>query len=137
MDTRNYWVCGFPLMRVQNSGCQYSPKAEVSLNRPNLVLDLMEEFRPVVVDAIAIAIIQSQVLDPADFEPSPDGDGIWLGTMAKKLFLTELERHFNTAFIYPPQNRNLRLSQILVEQARSLARCFVERSLDYQPYVIK
>jgi len=48
-----------------------------------------------------------------------------------------LERHFNTAFIYPPQNRNLRLSQILVEQARSLARCFVERSLDYQPYVIK
>jgi CRISPR-associated protein Cas1 len=91
----------------------------------------------VVVDAIVIAIIQSQVLDPADFEPSPDGDGIWLGTMAKKLFLTELERHFNTAFIYPPQNRNLRLSQILVEQARSLARCFVERSLDYQPYVIK
>ncbi|TYQ24958.1 CRISPR-associated endonuclease Cas1 [Pseudanabaena sp. UWO310] len=105
--------------------------------RPNLVLDLMEEFRPVVVDAIAIAIIQSQVLDPSDFEPSPDGEGIWLGTMAKKLFLTQLERHFNTAFVYPPQNRNLRLSQILVEQARSLARCFVERSLDYQPYVIK
>jgi CRISPR-associated protein Cas1 len=105
--------------------------------RPNLVLDLMEEFRPVVVDAIAIAIIQSQVLDPSDFEPSPDGEGIWLGAMAKKLFLAQLERHFNTTFVYPPQNRNLRLSQILVEQARSLARCFVERSLDYQPYVIK
>ena len=94
--------------------------------RPNLVLDLMEEFRPVVVDAMAIAIIQSQVLDPSDFEPSPDGDGIWLGSMAKKLFLAQLERHFNTAFLYPPQNRNLRLGQILVEQARSLARCFVE-----------
>ncbi len=105
--------------------------------RPNLVLDLMEEFRPVVVDAIVIAIIQSQVLDPSDFEPSPDGEGIWLGTMAKKLFLAQLERHFNTMFVYPPQNRNLRLSQILVEQARSLARCFVERSLDYHPYIIK
>ena len=105
--------------------------------RPNLVLDLMEEFRPVVVDAMAIAIVQSQVLDPADFEPSPDGDGIWLGAMAKKLFLAQLERHFNTPFLYPAQNRNLRLGQILVEQARSLARCFVERSLDYQPYVIK
>jgi CRISPR-associated protein Cas1 len=105
--------------------------------RPNLALDLMEEFRPVVVDAVVIAIIQANLLAHEDFEPSPDGTGIWLGAIAKKLFLAQLERQFCSTFLYPPQNRKLRLSQILVEQARSLGRCLLERSLDYQPYVIK
>jgi CRISPR-associated protein Cas1 len=105
--------------------------------RPNLALDLMEEFRPVVVDAAVIAIIQANLLDPTDFEPSPDGAGIWLGAIAKKLFLRQLEQQFSTPFIYPSQNRKLRLSQILVEQARAFGRCLLERSLDYQPYVIK
>jgi CRISPR-associated protein Cas1 len=97
----------------------------------------MEEFRPVVVDAAVIAIIQANLLAPEDFESSPDGAGIWLGAIAKKLFLAQLERQFSSTFLYPPQNRKLRLSQILVEQARSFGRCLLERSLDYQPYVIK
>ncbi|MCA6519741.1 MAG: CRISPR-associated endonuclease Cas1 [Pseudanabaena sp. M110S1SP2A07QC] len=105
--------------------------------RPNLALDLMEEFRPVVVDASVIAIIQANLLAPEDFESSPDGEGIWLGEIAKKLFLAQLERQFSSSFLYPPQNRKLRLSQILLEQSRSFGRCLLERSLDYQPYVIK
>lgn len=44
--------------------------------RPNLVLDLMEEFRPVVVDSAVISIIGSDLLEVGDFEPSPDGVGI-------------------------------------------------------------
>lgn len=105
--------------------------------RPNLALDLMEEFRPVVVDAAVIAIIQASLLTNEDFEPSPDSKGIWLGAIAKKLFLAQLERQFSSPLLYAPQNRKLRLSQILVEQARSLGRCLLERSLDYQPYVIR
>ncbi|WP_254564644.1 CRISPR-associated endonuclease Cas1 [Oscillatoria sp. HE19RPO] len=105
--------------------------------RPNLVLDLMEEFRPVIVDRAAIAIVKSETLDPLDFEPSPDGEGIWLGKMAKKLYLGELERQFRTPMLYPPQNRRLMLSQILVEQARWVGRCLVECSLDYESFTIK
>lgn len=105
--------------------------------RPNLVLDLMEEFRPVIVDRAAIAMVKSEMLDPLDFEPSPDGEGIWLGKMAKKLYLGELERQFRTPMLYPPQNRRLMLSQILVEQARWVGRCLVESSLDYEAFTIK
>ncbi len=105
--------------------------------RPNLVLDLMEEFRPVVVDQSVISTIQSELLQPEDFQPSPDGTGIWLGNLAKKLFLGELERRFRTAILYPPQNRRLTLSHILVEQARCLGRCLVESSLEYEAFIIK
>lgn len=105
--------------------------------RPNLVLDVMEEFRPVVVDWATISIVQSDLLQPSDFQPSPDGAGIWLGMTAKKLFLGELERRFRTTLVYPPQNRKLSLSQIILEQARWLGRCLMESRLDYEAFVMK
>jgi CRISP-associated protein Cas1 len=105
--------------------------------RPNLVLDLMEEFRPVIVDFVVINIIRQNLLDPQDFETSPDGKGIWIGKIGKKLFLAELEKRFQTELLYPPQNRRLKLSQILVEQARCLGRCCLELRLEYEPFILK
>lgn len=105
--------------------------------RPNLVLDLMEEFRPVVVDQAVIKLLQQEVLGPEDFEPSPEGAGIWLGPVAKRLLLAELERQLGAAVTYVPQGRKLRLRQILVEQGRSVARCLVERRLDYEAFGLK
>jgi CRISPR-associated protein Cas1 len=105
--------------------------------RPNLVLDLMEEFRPVIVDQVVISIIQSNVLAPEDFHSSPDGVGVWVGDVAKKLFLAELEKQFRNTVLYPSQNRHLSLSQIILEQARSLGRCLTELTLDYEAFVIK
>jgi CRISPR-associated protein Cas1 len=105
--------------------------------RPNLLLDLMEEFRPVIVDQAVIAIARSDLLGLEDFEPSPDGTGIWLGEVGKKLFLAELEKQFRKELLYPPQNRRLSVSQILVEQACWIGRCLVDRVLDYQPFLLK
>lgn len=105
--------------------------------RPNLVLDLMEEFRPVVVDHTIISLIKAELLDLEDFMPSPDGEGVWLGTLGKKLFLAELEKRFHDYLEYPKQNRRLSLSAIILEQARFLARCLCESSLDYEAFVLK
>lgn len=106
--------------------------------RPNMVLDLMEEFRPAIVDQAVISIIQSDLLKPEDFQPSPNGMGIWLGPTAKKLFLGELEQRFRTTIAYHAQgNRQLSLSQILLEQARWLGRCLVEFKLEYEALVLK
>lgn len=105
--------------------------------RPNLVLDLMEEFRPVVIDHAVITLIQSEILDTEDFLPSPDGVGIWLGALAKKLLLGEIERRLRASFLYPAQNRQLSLSQILLEQSRSVGRSLVRLQLEYEAFVIK
>jgi CRISPR-associated protein Cas1 len=105
--------------------------------RPNLALDLMEEFRPTIVDQAVITVVRSDLLGPEDFEPSPDGAGIWLGSVGKKLFLAELEKQFRKEVLYPPQNRRFSLSQIVLEQARWVGRCLVERQLDYEPFLLK
>ncbi|WP_159790759.1 CRISPR-associated endonuclease Cas1 [Sodalinema gerasimenkoae] len=98
--------------------------------RPNLVLDVMEEFRPLVVDWVVWGLVRSPLLEARDFEPSPDGEGVWLGHLAKKLFLEQLERRFQSKLLYPPQERQLALSQILVEQGRAIARACVSLRLD-------
>lgn len=105
--------------------------------RPNLVLDLMEEFRPVLVDQAVISLLQSDILTHDDFHPPPTGIGIWLGSVAKKLLLGELERRLQQVLLYPAQNRRLKLSQIFVEQSRLLARCLQSESADYEPFVIR
>jgi CRISPR-associated protein Cas1 len=105
--------------------------------RPNLVLDLMEEFRPVVVDQAVITMIQAGTLTPEDFEPAPDGEGIWLGALGKKLFLAELERQLTKVLLYPPQDRRLSVSQIMLEQARWVGRCLVSQNLEYEGFVLK
>lgn len=104
--------------------------------RPNLVLDLMEEFRPIIVDQAVISIVNSGMIGIEDFELSPDQIGIWLGSIAKKLFLAELEGQLLKPVIYPPQNRQLKLSQIMLEQGRSLARCLVEQKPHYEPFLL-
>ncbi len=106
-------------------------------SRPNLVLDLMEEFRPVVVDRAVLAVLAQGILEQNDFEPSPDGDGIWLGDLSKRLFLGELHRTFKAPLLYEPQNRRLTLEAILLEQARWLARCLLSSSLEYQPFLLR
>ena len=70
--------------------------------RPNLVLDLMEEFRPTIVDQAVIAALHSGLLTADDFELLPDRMGVWLGKMGKKVFLAQLDRQFQKRVQYAP-----------------------------------
>ncbi|WP_024547081.1 CRISPR-associated endonuclease Cas1 [Picosynechococcus sp. NKBG15041c] len=105
--------------------------------RPNLVLDLMEEFRPILVDRLVLQIVNNNLLSPEDFVPSDTGQGIWLGPLAKKVLLHAIEKDLQTPLFYGPQNRKLKLNQIMLEQCRAIARCLLHRSLDYEPYTIR
>jgi len=138
------WGYGVLLARIFAAGVQagFDPYLgffhAITPFRPNLVLDLMEEFRPVAVDRAVIALVNGGLIDPNDFEPAPgDEEGVWLGQTAKKLYLGQLERQFQDSIFYPPQNRKLKLSQILLEQARSLGRCLVETRLDYEAFTLR
>lgn len=54
--------------------------------RPSLALDLMEEFRPVLADRLALSLINRRQLQPGDFE-ARDGGAIWLTDRGRKTVL--------------------------------------------------
>ena len=52
--------------------------------RPSLSLDLMEEFRPLLVDRMVFGLLRSRRLRPEHAGPSDDGAGVWLNKDGKK-----------------------------------------------------
>ncbi len=53
-------------------GCLHAP----AYGRPSLMLDLLEEFRPLVVDTVVLRLVNRRQVVPADFGP-PEGQSGW------------------------------------------------------------
>ena len=59
--------------------------------RPSLSLDLMEEFRPLLVDRTVLSLLRSKRLRPEHATTSPDGEGVWLNSKGKKTLVDGYE----------------------------------------------
>ena len=122
--------------------------------RPSLVLDLMEEFRPVVVDMTTINLVNLHRLSPADFGPprAPEPfDGfeedeitqqlmrhaIYLKNGGLKIFIMALFSRLKTRMLYPPLNQRLTLHQIIRRQAYELASVIRGEQDVYKPFTIR
>ncbi len=57
--------------------------------RPGLALDLMEEFRPVLADRIALTLINRQQIKPKDFIVQPTG-AVLLNDSGRRVVLQEV-----------------------------------------------
>lgn len=110
--------------------------------RASLALDLLEEWRPTVVDAVTLRLINRRQLGPADFR-SPDaeeraeealfGEGggaaggngagaVYLGPTGRKVFLAGLFARLREETYYPPLQGTFTYRQVITEQARRMAR---------------
>jgi CRISPR-associated protein Cas1 len=65
--------------------------------RVSLALDLMEEMRSLVVDRLALSLINREIFKVDDFQKDDDG-GIRLQEESRKRFLREYERAISTEF---------------------------------------
>ena len=59
--------------------------------RPSLALDLMEEFRPLLVDQTVLALLRTRKLRPEHGAIEPDSGGVWLGAEGKKILVDAYE----------------------------------------------
>jgi len=104
--------------------------------RPALALDLVEEFRAVIVDSLVRTLVNKQMVNEKDFRPGPQG-GVYLTRRGLKLFFTQYSHRLNTRVIHPYYGKRLSYQQCFEVQAR-LLRKVVEGKLDkYPPFVIK
>ncbi len=128
-------------------GCLHSP----DYGRPSLVLDLMEEFRPVLVDALVLSLVNHRIITPRDFfrpedqEPAAfdfaaeavrEGYPILLGHVGLKKFVTHFERRLSQKVFYLPRGERLTYRGVLLAQVRAFIRT-LEEDAPYQPFQMR
>lgn len=123
-----------------------------SKGRPSMGLDLMEEFRPILVDAIAIRAVNRRQFLPEEFEYRPEtgptvpfAEGehpatseypVLLGRLGIKKWIALYEDQLRAKIEYPRYGCRMTFGQIVIEQARMLARHFLKQE-DYQSFLVR
>lgn len=100
--------------------------------RPSLALDLMEEFRPVIVDAVTLRCLSTGIVRFEEFETAPDV-GCRMNARARQAFLAAYERRMLTVFTHEPDGRRVSYRAGLGLQARALARAVLDPERGYRP----
>lgn len=103
----------------------------VESGRYSLALDLMEEFRPVVVDRVVHAVTNLGVMTPPDFEPGPSG-GVYLSVTGRKRFVTHFERTMMSARHDAGNGAQATVRGQLHQQAELMRRAIVDEGR-YEP----
>lgn len=101
--------------------------------RPALALDLLEEFR-FLVDSLTLTLINRRTLQPADFEPAPDGEGIYLTRAGLNTFVRKFSQKLETPIQVRELGRSLTYRKIFEVQARKLARLVQGKDEEYMPF---
>lgn len=117
--------------------------------KPSLVLDLMEEFRPLLVDAVVLRALNRRQIVPGDFlyqedvelPPEVAGDEpparedypVLLRPESIRKWILVYEQTLRQRVLYPPLGAQVTWRQAVLEQARLLAR-HIKGDEAYQPF---
>lgn len=107
---------------------------EVSRGQPAMVLDLMEEFRPLVADNVVLTAIKQQELKPSDFTESLGAYS--LSDAGRKQFLLAFERKLNSEFKHPTFGYRCTYRRAIELQARLFAR-HLQEGVPYKALVLR
>lgn len=92
----------------------------VRYGRESLALDVMEEFRPIIVDALVAALIRLRMIALSDFVCSPTE--CRLKDDARRTFLVQFERKLESSVRHPVLGREVSHRRAIELQARLLAK---------------
>jgi CRISPR-associated protein Cas1 len=103
--------------------------------RPSLALDLMEEFRPVIVDSVVLTILNRRVVTPSDFVV--ELGAYRLKEEKRNVFFTQLEERLSEEVNHPTFGYKTTYRRCIELQVRLLAK-FVTGEIDaYPPFLAK
>lgn len=105
--------------------------------RPSLALDLMEEFRPLIVDAVVLNALNNKLLKPDDFISEPLSNAVSLTPDGLKIFLRLYEQKKQSEFKHPVLKRKCTYQEAFEIQARLMGKYLMEEIPKYPPLVLK
>ena len=103
--------------------------------RPALALDLMEEFRPIIADSVALTVMNTRAITPADFVRA--GDAVNLSADGRKRFFSAYEQRLNATIVHPVFDYQVSYRRALELQARMLAKCLTGEIEAYVPFTTR
>ncbi len=104
--------------------------------RPALALDLVEEFRSVIVDSVVLTVVNKRILSPDDFQPGAKG-GFFLKQKGLKKFLTQYTARLQTEVFHPLAGRPLTYQKCFEAQAWQMRKLIEDQRDSYRPFLAK
>lgn len=106
--------------------------------RPSLALDVMEEFRPIVVDGMVLELTSRQQLTPADFTKTGKKDRpVELSNGGVTLLLKAYEERLQTVVRHPVSGDQVSYRRCLELQVRQVANIVLGKTALYVPVTIR
>jgi CRISPR-associated protein Cas1 len=104
--------------------------------RPSLALDLMEEFRTLLADRLAITLINRRQITAGDFVER-DGGVVEFTPAGRKAVITAWQTRKQETVRHPLLETEFRVGQLMLTQARILARHLRGDLPEYLPCILK
>ena len=103
--------------------------------RPALALDVMEEFRPLIVDSVVLSAVNTGVVQADDFVRR--GGAVALTTAGRGKFIRAYERRMDEEVTHPTFGYRVSYRRILEVQARLLGRFLSGELPEYPPFATR
>lgn len=103
--------------------------------KPALALDMMEPFRPLIVDSVVLTLLNNGMLTVSDFEEEL---GAWrLRDEGRKTFLTKFEERLDTPIKHPLLGYQATYRRCLELEVRLMAKWLTGEIAAYKPFVVR
>lgn len=103
--------------------------------KPALALDLMEEFRPIVVDSVVLTLVNNRILTREDF--IEELGSVRLQEVGRRRFLEKFEERMETEIYHPIFKYRVSYRRALELQARLLAKAIEGEIEAYPPFRVR
>jgi CRISPR-associated protein Cas1 len=105
--------------------------------RPSLALDLMEEFRPIVVDAVVLSSLNRRTIGLQDFVTEPLSGAVSLTSDGLRAFLKLYEQKKQSKFKHPVLQTQCTYQEAFEIQARLMGKFLMGETSQYPPLILK
>lgn len=103
--------------------------------KPALALDLMEEFRPLIVDSVVLSLLNNKQMDQNDFVL--ELNSYRMVDAAKRLFLQKFEERMQEIIIHPFFEYKVPYRRCIELQARLLGKYLTGEVSEYVPFTVR
>ncbi len=103
--------------------------------RPALALDVMEEFRPIIADSVALTLINNRMLGSHHFTHA--GDSVNLTPKGRKIFFLAYEKRLQSPVTHPVFNYKVSYRRALELQFRLLSKVLTGEIEQYFPFTTR